>query len=265
MENKQPERKLIGEFYQTKDINIGRAEWNLSETGQQKKFLLGSEHCHSYMFLSWMAFSTYSKIQLLWVSWGCFSPLMVRKDQRKPWMLLGNQFSPGKRADCYLDSSPNISYCLWFACSPEQCCGEDGKNAIPTATVPSLHHADLVLLHWLLCNYSWFTSTRESTTVMSDTLDNHQSNWFQAWAKLKDYRNPLRLWSAYHEANRFVSNFCLPLSSSFISLAPGTGLYGPGRSPWLLCFFISHKTRKTTETLPGGTSCTWAGQAPHWG
>lgn len=62
----------------------------------------------------------------------------------------------------------------------------------------------------------------------ADTFDNHQSDWFQAWAKLKDYRSPLRY---DHETNRFVSNFCLLLSSSFISLAPGTGLYGPGRAP----------------------------------
>lgn len=204
--------------------------------GKQKKFLLGSEHWHSYIFLSWMTFSMYLQFRLLWVSQGCFSSLTVKKDQRKPWMLLGNQqFSPGKRVDCYLDSSPNISYRLWLACSPgtfpEQGCGEDGKKAIPMATVPSLHHADPLLFHWLLCNYSWFTSTRESSRVMSDTPDNHQSDWFQAWAKLKDYRSPLRLRSAHHEANRFVSNFCLLLSSSFISLAPGTGLYGPGRGP----------------------------------
>lgn len=62
----------------------------------------------------------------------------------------------------------------------------------------------------------------------ADTFDNHQSDWFQARAKLKDYRSPLRY---DHETNRFVSNFCLLLSSSFISLAPGTGLYGPGRAP----------------------------------
>lgn len=62
----------------------------------------------------------------------------------------------------------------------------------------------------------------------ADTLDNHQSDWFQARAKLKDYRSPLRY---DHEKNRFGSNFCLLLSSSFISLAPGTGLYGPGRAP----------------------------------
>ena len=217
-----------------------------------------------------MAFARYSQFQLLQVSQGRFSPLLVRKDQRKSWTLLGNQqFSPGKRIDCYLDSSPNISHCLCFASSPgtfpEQGCGEDGKKAIPMATVPSPHHADPVLFHWLLCNYSSFTPTGESSMVMSDTLDNHQPVWFQAWAQLKDYRSPLRLQSAHREANRFVSNFCLLLSSSFISLAPGTGLHGPGRGPWLLCFFVSHKTGKPAETLSRGKSCRWARQAPRWG
>lgn len=42
------------------------------------------------------------------------------------------------------------------------------------------------------------------------TLDNHQSDWFQARAKLKDYRSTLRY---DHETNRFVSNFYLLLSS----------------------------------------------------
>lgn len=65
-----------------------------------------------------MASSKYSQFQLLWVSQGCFSPLLVKEHQRKPWMLLGNQqFPPGKEVDCYLDSS-NISYCLWFTSSP---------------------------------------------------------------------------------------------------------------------------------------------------
>lgn len=34
------------------------------------------------------------------------------------------------------------------------------------ATVPQLHHADLLLFHSLLYNYSWFTSTGESSRVM---------------------------------------------------------------------------------------------------
>lgn len=67
-------------------------------------------------------------------------------------MLLGNQqSSPGESADCYLDLSLNTRYYLYFACSPgtfpEQGCGADGKKAVPMATVPSLHHANLVLLH----------------------------------------------------------------------------------------------------------------------
>lgn len=74
----------------------------------------------------------------------------------------------------------------------------------------------------------------------ADTLDNHQSDWFQAWAKLKDYRSSLRY---DHETNRFGSNFCLLLSSSFISLAPGTGLYGPGRAP--------DSSASSSPTVPG--------------
>lgn len=113
------------------------------------------------------------------------------------------------------------------------------------ATVPQLHHADLLLFHSLLCNYSWFTSTRESSRVMlipsiiiSQTGSRPEQSWRTTEVLWDMIMKQTGLWatstSCYHQVYQPGSR------DRFIWTWQG---------PWLLCIFISHNTRTTTEYL----------------
>lgn len=112
-------------------------------------------------------FSLYSQFQLLWVSQDASQLLWFKRSEKA--LNVARKSAVLTREKSRLLFRLSSSHQLWFACSPgtlpEPGCGE-GKKAIPMATVPQIHHSDLLLLHSLLCNYSWFTSTGESSRVM---------------------------------------------------------------------------------------------------
>lgn len=96
------------------------------------------------------------------------------------------------------------------------------------ATVPQLHHADLLLLHSLLCNYSWFTSTRESSRVMlipSIIISQTGSRPEQSW------RTTEVLWDMIVKQTGLWATSAFCYHKVLSAWLPGTGLYGPGRAP----------------------------------
>lgn len=211
-----------------------------------------------------MAFPKYSQFQLLSVSQGCFSPLVVKKDQRKFWMLLGNQqLSPGK-IDCNLDSSNTALP------APQAPFHSKVQRKLQASNFYGPRSHPYTTLIWCYSTDCW---------AITPDLHPQEKAAAQCWIPLiiisQTGFRPEQSWRTIEVLLDY--NLCIIKQTGlratfascyhhvFISVAPGKGLYGPGRGPWLLCFFISHKTRTTTETPPWGKSHMWAEQAPCWG